>query len=170
MTGAQNSFANGESYSASGYIDTAGTSFSAPLAAGAAAVLKGARPGLTQQQYRSLLINSASAATKDANTPAGVQLAGAGVLESGRSYEWDDRGLSYIAEFWNRHGHASETLSLSVFNTGTAAGTYTIVAVSSGAGPVRSLSNNFFRLEPNHVQPLLMTIGASGLTSGEYQG
>ena len=47
VTGAQNSYTSGESYSASGFIDTAGTSFSTPLAAGAAAVLKGARPGLT---------------------------------------------------------------------------------------------------------------------------
>jgi subtilisin family serine protease len=58
VTGAQNSFSDGESYSASGFIDTAGTSFSTPLAAGAAAVLKAARPGLSVGQYRSLLINS----------------------------------------------------------------------------------------------------------------
>src|ERR1035437_1332287 len=63
VTGAQNSYSSGESYSASGFIDTNGTSFSTPLVAGAAAVLKAARPGLTVQQYRSLLINGAATAT-----------------------------------------------------------------------------------------------------------
>ena len=43
-------------------------------AAGAAAVLKGARPGLTGQQYRSLLVNNA---TGVAGT---VSQAGAGVM------------------------------------------------------------------------------------------
>ena len=38
-----------------------GTSFSAPLLAGAAAVLKQQRPGLTPAQYRSLLVNTAAA-------------------------------------------------------------------------------------------------------------
>ena len=45
VTGAQRSYSSGDSYSATGFINTAGTSFSAPLAAGAAAVLKSARPG-----------------------------------------------------------------------------------------------------------------------------
>jgi minor extracellular serine protease Vpr len=51
---------NGDMYSANGYALVSGTSFSAPLAAGALALLKSARPGLTVEQYRSLLINSSS--------------------------------------------------------------------------------------------------------------
>jgi len=53
-----------------------GTSFSAPLLAGAAAVLKQQRPGLTAAQYRSLLVNTAAAVT--AGKP---QEAGAGLLD-----------------------------------------------------------------------------------------
>lgn len=44
---------------ASSYTNASGTSFSSPMVAGAAAVLKAGRPGLTAAQYRSLLINSA---------------------------------------------------------------------------------------------------------------
>ena len=80
VTGAQNSYTSGESYSASGFIDTAGTSFSTPLAAGAAAVLKGARPGLTVAQYRSLLINGAATATAGEGVAATMSQAGAGIL------------------------------------------------------------------------------------------
>ena len=80
VTGAQNSFSSGESYSANGFIDTDGTSFSTPLVAGAAAVLKGARPGLTVPQYRSLLINGAAPATASQGVAATVSQAGAGIL------------------------------------------------------------------------------------------
>src|ERR1035437_10315203 len=80
VTGAQNSYTSGQSNSASGFIDTAGTSFSTPLVAGAAAVLKAARPGLTVQQYRSLLINGAAAATASEGVTATLSQAGAGIL------------------------------------------------------------------------------------------
>ncbi len=74
--------ANGEMYSSNGYIDVDGTSFAAPTVAGSAALLKAARPGFTVAQYRSMLINSASAL----NTGIGastVQLVGAGSLNTG---------------------------------------------------------------------------------------
>ena len=50
----------GALYSQNGYIVANGTSFSSPLTAGAVAVLRGAHPGLTVDQYRSLIINSAT--------------------------------------------------------------------------------------------------------------
>ena len=70
----------GDLYNPTGYIIASGTSFSAPLVAGAAAVLQQARPGLSVNQYRSLLIDSASPAWLNPTTPAGVQQAGAGLL------------------------------------------------------------------------------------------
>jgi hypothetical protein len=57
-----------------------GTSFSSPLVAGAAAVLKAAKPGLTAQQYRSILINSARAFPGD-GSPLPVTWTGAGLLD-----------------------------------------------------------------------------------------
>src|SRR5262249_34897423 len=51
VTAGQNPFPAGELYDPSGFLESAGTSYSAPITAGAAAVLKGARPGLTQAQY-----------------------------------------------------------------------------------------------------------------------
>ncbi|MDQ6675814.1 MAG: S8 family serine peptidase, partial [Acidobacteriota bacterium] len=63
----------GEMYSPSGYIVVSGTSFSAPTTAGAAALLKAARPGLTVAQYRSLLINSATPVNAKLGVAATVQ-------------------------------------------------------------------------------------------------
>ncbi len=59
-----------------GYRTLAGTSLSAPIAAGLAAVVKASRPGLTVAQYRSLLINSATA------LPYKIVESGAGKLEA----------------------------------------------------------------------------------------
>lgn len=62
------------------YQASSGTSFSAPMIAGAAAVLKAARPGLTPQQYRSLLINSATSFPANSAALAPVMHTGAGLL------------------------------------------------------------------------------------------
>ncbi len=70
----------GQLYSQSGYIVANGTSFSSPLTAGAVAVLRGARPGLTVDQYRSLIINSATPITRPDGQIERVQQAGVGVL------------------------------------------------------------------------------------------
>jgi subtilisin family serine protease len=61
-TAAQKFDSKGDLYDASGYSLVDGTSFSSPIVAGAAALLKEARPGLTVAQYRSLLVNTAAPA------------------------------------------------------------------------------------------------------------
>src|SRR5258708_40174330 len=76
ITAAQNTYSDGGSYDPSGFIDTGGTSFSSPLVAGAAAVLKTARPGLTVPQYRFLLINISGPAAISPTGAATVQQAG----------------------------------------------------------------------------------------------
>ena len=65
--------ASGELYDPSGYGVFDGTSFSTPLVSGAAALVKAARPGLTVQQYRSLLIDNAATISYAPGTPASVQ-------------------------------------------------------------------------------------------------
>jgi minor extracellular serine protease Vpr len=70
----------GELYSQDGYIVANGTSFSSPLTAGAVAVLQGARPGLTVDQYRSLIINSATPITRPDGQIERVQQAGVGLM------------------------------------------------------------------------------------------
>lgn len=64
----------------SGYASLSGTSFSAPLVAGAAAVLRAARPGLSPDEYRSLLVNAAQPFLLSSGGTAPVQSAGAGML------------------------------------------------------------------------------------------
>lgn len=65
----------------SGYATLSGTSFSAPLVAGAAAVLRAARPDLGADAYRSLLVNAAHPFLLSTGEVAPVNSAGAGILD-----------------------------------------------------------------------------------------
>lgn len=70
---------DGAMWSEDGYTLADGTSFSAPLVAGAAAVVKAARPALDAPAVRSALVNTASAVPDEAS--AWIQKSGAGLLD-----------------------------------------------------------------------------------------
>jgi minor extracellular serine protease Vpr len=76
---------NGEVYTTNGYIAADGTSNSAPLTAGAAALVKQAHPNFTPTQIKSALVNGAaqSVITDDFGDPVDVQSIGAGLLDAG---------------------------------------------------------------------------------------
>ena len=156
VTGAQNSFISGESYSASGFIDTAGTSFSTPLVAGAAAVLKGARPGLTVPQYRSLLINGAAPATASQGVAATVSQAGAGILNLAAAVSGTVAAYPTSLSF-GAGATLHSTVQLSLSNVGAASDTYTIQAVPAGNGPAPSISASSLSLDPGAAQQVPVT-------------
>jgi subtilisin family serine protease len=66
---------------------TQGTSFATPTVAGAAALLKAARPGLTAAQYQSILINSSSEIKLASGKQAPVRHQGAGRLDMAAALE-----------------------------------------------------------------------------------
>ena len=72
---------NGDMYDASGFTSTQGTSFAAPLVAGAAALVKQKTSTLTPAQIKSALVNTASGTITDHdynNQPIAARAAGAG--------------------------------------------------------------------------------------------
>ena len=81
LTAAQKNNPNGELFDATGYTVQYGTSFASPLVAGAYAVLKAGRPGLTNSPYRSLLVNTAQPFPGSEPRPFPVQVGGAGRLD-----------------------------------------------------------------------------------------
>ena len=159
VTGAQNSYTSGESYSASGFIDTNGTSFSTPLVAGAAAVLKGARPGLTVLQYRSLLINGATPATASQGVAATVSQAGAGILTLAAAVSGTVAAYPTSLSF-GAGATLHNTVQLSLTNVGTASDTYTIQAVPAGSGPTPSISTSSLSLDPGAAQQVPVSLDA----------
>ncbi len=169
VTGAQNSYTSGESYNASGFIDTAGTSFSTPLAAGAAAVLKAARPNLTVPQYRSLLINGAAIATASEGVTATLSQAGAGMLNLAAAVGGTVAAYPTALSF-GAGDTLHVTLPLSLSNVGAATDTYTIQAVPIGDIPAPSLATSSLSLDPGAVQQVPVTLDVGGLAPGEYSG
>jgi subtilisin family serine protease len=170
VTAAQSSFPTGEIYDPSGFMDLAGTSYSAPLTAGAAAILKAARPGLTVAQYRSLLINNAGPATSASNVPATISQAGAGVLNVAAALGGTLAAYPTSLNFGTGPGSFNKSLSLFVSNVGTATDTYSVSVAPSGNSPAPTLSATTLQLDPNAPQQIFLQLNASGLDAGEYQG
>jgi uncharacterized protein (TIGR03437 family) len=69
---------NGDLYSPNGYVAAQGTSFAAPIAAGAAALFKQKNPGATPVQVKSAVVNTASTDVASAN----VYFVGAGKVDA----------------------------------------------------------------------------------------
>jgi subtilisin family serine protease len=156
---------NGDMYDASGYVVVDGTSFSAPLVAGAAALLKSARPGLTVDQYRSLLINSAGTLGS-----ATVQQAGAGVLDAGASLRGTASAYPTALGFGAGSSDPQLSRTLTITNTGSAAETYTILTAPRGesSGPAAAL--NTLQLGPGASLELPVEWRASDLAAGPHEG
>jgi minor extracellular serine protease Vpr len=74
---------DGVLYDPSGYTAASGTSFTAPMAAGIAALVKQRNPGLSGVQIKSAVVNTATQDITDNGTTAGVTAAGDGKLNAG---------------------------------------------------------------------------------------
>ncbi len=164
---AQSFDVNGDMYSADGFLLVDGTSFSAPTVAGAAALVKAARPGLTAAQYRSLLINSATLLTAGTFS---VQQAGTGSLNAGAALRATAAMYPTSLSFGAGDGFPRGSLTLTVSNVGTAKDTFTLRAVPNGNSPVASLSASSLVLGPGASGNITVSFGASNLEAGAYEG
>ncbi len=80
-TGAQTFDPNGDTYDPSGYTSVDGTSFSAPIVAGAAALVMQRHPEFSVAEVKSALVNTAGPEIVEDGQPARVNSAGAGLLD-----------------------------------------------------------------------------------------
>jgi minor extracellular serine protease Vpr len=153
-------------YGPTGFIKEAdGTSFSAPLLAGAAALLKAARPGLTAAQYRSLLINSASPLESPEAAPFPVQWTGAGVLNVSSALQNTIAVSPVSLGFGTGPGTADVPREITITNLGAADDIFTILS-----GPSLSVAANTVRIGPGQSQKITVRFSAASLSAGEYQG
>lgn len=154
----------------SGFVVESGTSFSAPMLAGAAALLEAARPGLTVGQYRSLLINSSIPIVQDSGVPLDVQQSGAGFLNMLNAINANTAVSPTFISFGVGSGSVDQTSTLTITNVGAASDTFSIVAQPIGGGPVPALSANSLSLNPGQAQNVSVRFTGSSLDPGGYQG
>jgi minor extracellular serine protease Vpr len=158
---------NGDMYSADGYALVDGTSFSTPLVAGALALLKSARPGLTAAQYRSLLVDTATGVGDSAGNGATIQETGGGQLNLGAALRSmaaaEPSSLSLGAA-----GTASATLRIE--NLGADTETYSISVEPSDGGAAPAPSVSSLEVAAGQGGDVAMTLDGSGLAAGAYQG
>jgi subtilisin family serine protease len=161
----------GDMFDASGFRLVDGTSFSAPLVAGAAALLKSARPGLTAAAYRSLLINTASqTVAAGAGDPPALQQTGAGLLDV------DAALRSTVAAFPASLGFGaggpdpwlSRKLTLTNIGTETETFTLSVVPRTGSAGP--TLESSALELVPGASVELPVLWTGVGLAPGAHEG
>ena len=181
LTAAQTSNSNAYYYDPSGlYYASDGTSASAPMVAGAAAVLMGARPGLTAAQYRSLLVNSSapmydcslmSAPNSNATCPqARVMDAGAGLMDVNAAMNAEAAVVPSTLSFGVADGSKTLNQTLTVTNTGTASDTFNISVVGRDTGFTPQASPASLTLAPGQSGTVQVSIPGGALSAGEYEG
>jgi minor extracellular serine protease Vpr len=148
------------------YVAESGTSFSAPMVSGAAAVLKAARPGLTSEQYRSLLINSAS--TLANGLP--LQHTGGGILNLAAALRGTVAANPPLIAFNAGGGTVDVSRSFSLRNLSNAGDTFTITVVPSVDGAAPTLSTNTLDLAPGASQEVTVRIQGTTLAPRAYEG
>src|SRR5260221_673143 len=164
-TATESTVTTGELYGSTAYVITDGTSFSAPLVAGAAALLKAARPGLTAAQYRSLLINTAAPIT------APVQEAGARMLDMNAALQstFAVAPTSLSLGIGGTSPNLSKTLTIS--NVGAAAESYSLTVAPRTPGTIApALGISTVTVQPGQSANVPVTFAASGLATGSYEG
>jgi minor extracellular serine protease Vpr len=184
-TATQRADPTGEFYDKSGYAVVNGTSLSAPIIAGAVAVLRGTRPGLTAPQYRSLIINSSEALIHDDGEVERVQQSGAGLLDLDAALRSNiaafPTSLTYGVGDGNLGGADTFDFNqVTLTNVGNATDTFHIYASAFDYAPPLQFSAIPFDENPTDTLDVTLDPGqsktvyafwtASGLVAGEYQG
>jgi hypothetical protein len=165
LTAAERTVPEGDLYAENGYLLVDGTSFSAPLAAGAAALLKAARPGLTSPQYRSLLVNGAASAGN-----AGVQQTGAGVMDVLAAVRSRISVEPVSVSFGAGGGTLDASRTLHVANLAGAEAALDLSVVPRGDVPAPELSVTRLTVDPGQGADVELRFRAAGLDPGPYEG
>lgn len=153
----------------SGYAALQGTSFAAPIVAGAAAVLKQARPDLDGDAIRSLIVNGAAPMLDSASTPLRVMAAGAGRLDLSNSMDLGVVAFPVSLSFGSGEGTVDTAKAIILRNIGSETATYSFTVESSVPSPL-FLSDESFTMDPGEARALIAILAAGGLEPGAYEG
>ncbi len=178
---------DGELYTANGFLAADGSSFSAPLTAGAAALMKQAHPSLNGQQIKSLLVNSASASSVTSEDyygqPVDSEWMGAGLLNAGTAITANVTAVPSSASF-GIVSSAPAPIAIALTNIGsssvTLASSVSCCTANTGGGAVSTVilpgttkltaTLSSATLAAGGASTLTVTLSGSLPTAGEYSG
>jgi len=176
-TAAQRFDPNGGLFSANGFTGIGGgTSFSAPMVAGAAALVKQAHPGWTSTQIKSALVNSAAqdTATDTLGDAVDVESVGGGRLDAGAAVKATVTAEpATISLGFLKAGVALPSpKTITITNKGTSSATLA-VAVSTGkaaTGASVAVSPQSLTLAGGASGTISVTLSGSVPAAGQYNG
>ncbi|MBV6432590.1 MAG: hypothetical protein IANPNBLG_02732 [Bryobacteraceae bacterium] len=147
-----------------------GTSLASPMVAGAAAILRAARPGLSVEQYFSLLTNSATPLMSDGQHFTPVMEQGAGRLNLDAALKATLAAVPRSLSFGQGAAGVNKTMSFNLVNLGPAADTLQLSIQSIDGVVIPALSTASVPLASGQSAPVNLTLSAGSLAPGEYQG
>lgn len=153
-----------------GYVTVQGTSFSAPIAAGAIAVIKGARPGLTSDDYRSLLINSATPMVLSTGSTATVMAAGSGILNLKNAVSSTITAAPVSLSFGAGEGTVNRSRDLTLKNVGSEPATWTLTVDSTNDAKPALSTGTVKSIGPGETAQVQLSFIAAGIPAGASQG
>jgi uncharacterized protein (TIGR03437 family) len=176
-TAAQRFDQNGGLFSADGFTGIGGgTSFSTPIVAGAAALVKQAHPSWTATQIKSALVNSAAqdTATDTFGDAVDVESIGAGRLDAGAAVKATVTAEPATVSFgFLKAGVALPSpKTITITNRGTSSVTLA-VAVTAGkpaTGASVAVSPQSLTLAGGASAPVTVTLSGSVPAAGQYNG
>jgi minor extracellular serine protease Vpr len=167
---------NGDMYDPSGYTVAQGSSFAAPLVAGAAAIVKGRNPQFTPAQLKSAVVNTASAQVTsfDANNqaiPARVTAVGAGKLDAAAAVKTTVTVEPATASF-GVVGNTLPSLGLTLRNSGSSALPLTLRVNprDTDRNATVALSSTSLILGPGESPQITVRLTGSKPQPGAYEG
>jgi uncharacterized protein (TIGR03437 family) len=191
-TAAQSFDPNGDVFSINRYIALgAGTSFSAPMTAGAAALVKQAHPSFTPTQIKSALVNAASqtTTTDEFGDAVDVQWIGAGRLDAGAAINASVTAEPSSISFGYAKSSASGqppsaaalpiTKSITLTNHGSSSVTLAVAvaccSVNTAVGAVSGITvatnpQSTLTLAAGAATPLTVTLSGTVPAASEYSG
>jgi minor extracellular serine protease Vpr len=172
-TATQSSDPKGDLYDATGYVAVQGTSFAAPLVAGAVALVKQRNPGFGVAQLKSAVVNTAADEINDEEGRARVTAVGAGKLniaaavQVGATVEPATLSLGLIGP-----GTLPESLTLRVTNTGASAASFDVSVAprDTDARAQLTVSPSSLQLESGAAATVTIRLSGSQPAPGSYSG
>ena len=151
------------------YAAMDGTSFSAPMVAGAAALLKAYRPGLSADQYKSLLANSATTFSANEVTFP-VQQTGTGLLDITAAVRSSVVATSSSINFGAGESVIDSTQRFTLKNIGRTPDTYSVSVLPLITGATPEVTPNVVDLQPGAAAEITVRLAGANLPAQAYEG